>query len=465
MVAGTACLLTYSFIMVVGGLDRYFGTSYQYSSYVAGFFVVPALLLLALPLLRRPGVRRAIDAVNIGLALLWSGAVLLLHVVGAPGWLPPVVVIVLGVVMHNVLLCQWNLHYALNRLEDVGLMVWLSAVLSVLMLFVYLNSSVLVPIWTICALPLASAGCCLYIEVTESSNPASPNSLQAFRPDDGAQPLEADGSKRASVMFYSLRSGIFALLGVASGTFSDFYGFTETNYLLAVVIAGLALVAMAALLVRCLSRPMPPSFTILLPFQLAFALITVYMGTESDVFARIAIGLAWLVAHVFSLNELPTYRELTGDEVVAFAYREKAAMLIPYSLAAIVTSLLISQDIYIRYPEEVDQAVVYYMLIMVVIYGIALTRHILLYHPRQPSTVLAEAGDAADGHATAVAERHALTPREREVLLYLSRGYSRPYIEKKLFISKGTAKTHIFRIFQKLGVTSQDELIELVEKG
>lgn len=62
-------------------------------------------------------------------------------------------------------------------------------------------------------------------------------------------------------------------------------------------------------------------------------------------------------------------------------------------------------------------------------------------------------------------QRYGLTKREGEVLSYLAKGYSRPYIEKKLYISKGTAKTHIFHVFQKLGVSSQDELLDLVDQA
>ena len=56
---------------------------------------------------------------------------------------------------------------------------------------------------------------------------------------------------------------------------------------------------------------------------------------------------------------------------------------------------------------------------------------------------------AARTPPAAVAE---LTPREREVLDLLVRGLSNPEICERLVISDATAKTHVARILQKLGV-------------
>lgn len=60
-----------------------------------------------------------------------------------------------------------------------------------------------------------------------------------------------------------------------------------------------------------------------------------------------------------------------------------------------------------------------------------------------------------------LSEQFGLTPREREVAALLAQGYSRPYIEAALCVSKGTAKTHMYHIYQKVGVQSQDALIDM----
>jgi DNA-binding NarL/FixJ family response regulator len=52
-----------------------------------------------------------------------------------------------------------------------------------------------------------------------------------------------------------------------------------------------------------------------------------------------------------------------------------------------------------------------------------------------------------------------LTPREREVLDLLLQGLSNPEICTRLFISDATAKTHVGRILQKLGVRDRVQAV------
>ena len=60
-----------------------------------------------------------------------------------------------------------------------------------------------------------------------------------------------------------------------------------------------------------------------------------------------------------------------------------------------------------------------------------------------------------------VVEERKLTKREREVLELLLEGRSLPYIQKELYISEGTARTHASHLYSKLGVHNRQELIDL----
>ena len=66
---------------------------------------------------------------------------------------------------------------------------------------------------------------------------------------------------------------------------------------------------------------------------------------------------------------------------------------------------------------------------------------------------------------THVAQTCGLTPREAEVLALLARGRNNAFVQEELTLTRNTVKTYIKRIYAKLNVHSQQELIDLVEKG
>ena len=79
----------------------------------------------------------------------------------------------------------------------------------------------------------------------------------------------------------------------------------------------------------------------------------------------------------------------------------------------------------------------------------AITRAVIEEFTRRPPTAPASL-------PAAVAE---LTPREREVLDLLARGRSNPQICQRLVISEATAKTHVARILQKLGLRDRIQIV------
>lgn len=65
----------------------------------------------------------------------------------------------------------------------------------------------------------------------------------------------------------------------------------------------------------------------------------------------------------------------------------------------------------------------------------------------------------------ALGEEHGLTTREGEVFYLLACGYNTSSIAGVLIISGNTVKTHAYRIYRKLGVHSQQELIALIRSS
>ena len=61
------------------------------------------------------------------------------------------------------------------------------------------------------------------------------------------------------------------------------------------------------------------------------------------------------------------------------------------------------------------------------------------------------------------AKRFDLTPREGEILVFLAKGRNAKYIADQLIVVERTVKTHTYHIYQKMGIHSQQELIDIVE--
>ena len=76
-------------------------------------------------------------------------------------------------------------------------------------------------------------------------------------------------------------------------------------------------------------------------------------------------------------------------------------------------------------------------------------------HPVSDSTT--------DVRCRMLAESRGLSGREAEILGYLARGRSQPYIRDELVLSKNTVATHVKHIYQKLDVHSRQELLDLFE--
>lgn len=64
-----------------------------------------------------------------------------------------------------------------------------------------------------------------------------------------------------------------------------------------------------------------------------------------------------------------------------------------------------------------------------------------------------------------LAKEFGISPRETEVLYYLGRGYNHGYIARKLFLSENTVRTHVRHIYAKLGISSREELLNIIDEN
>lgn len=86
---------------------------------------------------------------------------------------------------------------------------------------------------------------------------------------------------------------------------------------------------------------------------------------------------------------------------------------------------------------------------------------------RQSASDNANSGTAINEESavTRTAREYHLSERETEILGYLVRGRSQPFIQETLYLSKSTVSTHVKHIYKKLDVHSKQELIDLVENS
>lgn len=74
-----------------------------------------------------------------------------------------------------------------------------------------------------------------------------------------------------------------------------------------------------------------------------------------------------------------------------------------------------------------------------------------------------EQTESEDDPCKLIVEKYALTAREADVFGLLAKGRNAAAISDKLGVSPSTVKTHIYHIYQKLGINSQQQLISILD--
>lgn len=126
--------------------------------------------------------------------------------------------------------------------------------------------------------------------------------------------------------------------------------------------------------------------------------------------------------------------------------------------------------------RSVTLAVVYLLLLVGVLLFPNVIASVAQRSQRRTRLVIAEQDEQASlldaplstatpsvAQAAAFAQNLGLSPREREVFDQLLRGHTLPAIAAEAHLSYNTVKTHVSHIYQKAGVHTRDELIDLLE--
>lgn len=265
----------------------------------------------------------------------------------------------------------------------------------------------------------------------------------------------------AALSAYGVVFGVFKALPIAIAYHSALA--SATSQIFACLIMG------AIMLGICLFAKSPGSeYSMFRIIPIAFALgLAISLPLDDRLFpwASLASSIAY---NIFEM--------LCFGAIVDTAQSRKANPLRSISIARTLNSFGLFAGMTITSYATImapSPQAVHVILVCSLILVVAVSTLVFGDHELRSAIDLAETNETNDEERRALskqrlrellAERYGLTSREKEVLEYLAKGRNAHYIAEQLFISEGTVKSHIARIYRKMGIHTQQELLDITEK-
>ena len=231
--------------------------------------------------------------------------------------------------------------------------------------------------------------------------------------------------------------------------------------LLAFALAGIALAAIAAL------RSDDPPCTLLPVLSLGACGILVLPflnGGLACMFPLMlcAIWLAWQTLSAVQLSEL---KELYGLSELDITLIDKIAIAMSVLVGTVTCRAIEGATGMPALPWGTIETLLpmaYFGLAFMASFALA---QLLSVHQEDSfrGRVAQAAGEFEDRVFASIAAEFGLSAREHEIFAMLAQGHTGPFIAEATGITLGTTKAHASHIYQKLGVHSKDEMLELVE--
>jgi PAS domain S-box-containing protein len=207
-------------------------------------------------------------------------------------------------------------------------------------------------------------------------------------------------------------------------------------------------------------------------------------GPEGRHLAIAALDPSWRVTQVSPVaNEMLVWRssEFIGTSITELAHPEdRVALLVAFARAT--TGVTATARLRLRQHDGRWRTVRVTMSVAegtgVPVFGFVLSQidhsapegarsELLEHHLRRIGAEVQAAGLLASHETIDLVDIPAtrdLTSRQMEVLLHLLRGERVPAIARQMYLSQSTVRNHLSTIFRKLGVHSQQELINLLRQ-
>ena len=273
--------------------------------------------------------------------------------------------------------------------------------------------------------------------------------------------------------------GAFARIAVSYGLFGLVFAMMITQFLIArhghalswtwLLSLGGVVVALAAVLVARAVLNQGFSWLLILRFAVIPVLVAFYpFDAGSEFSLRFAMGASAVALWIYLSLMAGVAAEAAGQIRAPFALVWGVALGALALGAASGSSLALMMESF-DIQGHVSVTAIAAMVLAVIASDVVLTRGGLARAYKKAVTAAggkeaepADDGASFDERVAAVVEAYALTDREAEVLRILARGHGLVRVQESLFIAEGTAITHRRHIYQKLGVHSKAELIDLV---
>ncbi len=145
------------------------------------------------------------------------------------------------------------------------------------------------------------------------------------------------------------------------------------------------------------------------------------------------------------------------------------ALLVPSSAGFLVGWVAACTMVSFNVPQDVASGVILCSaLVLVTVFMAFFPKSELDEFKKQEKASVTVASDLSETElferrCAAVAELYHLSPRETEILGFLAKGRNAAYIQNKLTISPHTVKSHIYSIYRKTDIHSQQNLMDFVE--
>lgn len=463
---GKACALFAILTSLSGRLSIVVGVEYMHPLSFAVCGVVAVGLLFLIRCMASHRARMLFCCLVLGFIVAWCAVVVYLAWFRADQGIQPYALLLfyaaVGRIVTLFINMQWNFHYSLNTIKQSPRTTVVAVLLAFCLFFLTTMVADFLAVGITLAAFIASGVLALVMERALGRNPRLPHSVESVEKADARAVTSSESYPRTRVLYFGARVLYGMAFGATVGLVSIYVPVGTAQLPVAALVVGAMALGVVGVWLFSSGGKGSLYLVVVTPFLVAFASYACFWAGDLMSVVSLSAMLVEAVWMTQNLFQLPSYRRMTGMKAATFSYYEYSAQIIPFYFVAWFASDLMGA---LGLSSEVIEPGIVGLACLVGLMGFSVSAmiwHIVRYYPRQANR--REGGDGVVLGSEALENlplMKLLTPRECEVFALLAEGYSRPYIAKTLYISVDTVKVHVKHIYAKLGVDSQDGLIEL----